>query len=48
MGGVDAYLGAERGFNVVIWRRGGLGYALVSDVDAAELKGLAAKLVGRS
>ena len=48
MDGVDAYVSAERGFNVVMWRRGGLGYALVSDVDAAELKSLATKLAGRS
>ena len=39
---------AERGFNVVMWRRGGLGYALVSDVDAGELRDLAAKLIARS
>jgi hypothetical protein len=25
---------AERGFNVITWRKGDLGYALVSDVDA--------------
>jgi len=48
VGGVEAYVSAERGFNVVMWRRGGLGYALVSDVDAGELKGLAVKLIGRS
>jgi anti-sigma factor RsiW len=48
VGGVDAYVKAERGFNVVMWRRGGLGYALVSDVDAGELKALAARLAARS
>jgi anti-sigma factor RsiW len=46
--GVDAYVEGARGFNVVMWRRGGLGYALVSDVDAGELRGLAARLIGRS
>jgi anti-sigma factor RsiW len=35
---------AERGFNVIMWRRGELGYALVSDVDARELRQLAAKM----
>jgi len=34
----------ERGFTVVLWRRGALGYALVSDVDRRELTSLAAKL----
>jgi anti-sigma factor RsiW len=32
-----------RGFNVVIWRSGDLGYALVSDLGAPELRGLAAR-----
>ena len=34
----------ERGFTVVLWRRGGLGYALVSDVDRRELSALADRL----
>jgi anti-sigma factor RsiW len=34
----------ERGFTVVLWRHGALGYALVSDVDRRELSALAAKL----
>ena len=46
IGVVDAYVTAERGFNVMLWRRGELGYALVSDVDARELKQLAARLAG--
>jgi len=37
---------ATRGFNVLLWRRGDLGYALVSDLDAAELRQLATKLGG--
>ena len=37
----------ERGFSVVAWRRGDLGYALVSDVDGHELTALAAKLGSR-
>jgi anti-sigma factor RsiW len=37
---------SERGFNVVLWRAGELGYALVSDVDARELAELAGRLAG--
>ena len=32
-----------RGFNVRLWQAGGLGYALVSGVDGAELARLAAR-----
>jgi anti-sigma factor RsiW len=39
---------ADRGFNVILWRGGELGYALVSDVDPSELSRLAAKLAGAS
>lgn len=42
----DRRVTAERGFNVVLWRMGELGYALVSDVDQPELSRLAAKLAG--
>jgi anti-sigma factor RsiW len=35
-----------RGFNVRLWQAGGLGYALISDVDGAELARLAARLGG--
>jgi len=35
-----------QGFNVRVWRSGELGYALVSDLDAAELGQLAARLGG--
>ena len=35
-----------RGFNVRLWQAGGLGYALVSDVDGADLAQLAARLGG--
>ncbi len=44
IGTVDASVTSERGFNVIVWRRGELGYALVSDVDAGELKTLAARI----
>jgi anti-sigma factor RsiW len=34
---------SARGFNAVLWRNGGLGYALVSDVNAEELRDIAAQ-----
>jgi len=46
VGGAQAYATLSRGFNVLLWQRGELGYALVSDVDAAELTQLAAKVAG--
>jgi anti-sigma factor RsiW len=48
MGPAAAYAASSRGFNVLLWRAGDLGYALVSDLDAAELKQLGAKLGGAS
>jgi len=38
----------ERGYNVILWRRGELGYALISDVDPAELKQLPARITPAS
>ncbi len=35
---------SARGFHVVLWRSGGLGYALVSDADPAELGEVAARV----
>ena len=35
-----------RGFSVLMWRDGGLGYALVSDVNVHDLEALAAKING--
>jgi anti-sigma factor RsiW len=35
---------SARGFNVVLWRSGELGYALVSDANAKELGELAVRL----
>jgi anti-sigma factor RsiW len=35
---------SARGFNVLLWRNGELGYALVSDVNAADLEHLAPRL----
>ena len=46
VGSAQAYTTLSRGFNVLLWRSGELGYALVSDVDAAELTELAAKVAG--
>jgi anti-sigma factor RsiW len=47
-GGVELVEATQRGFNVVLWRAGGLGHALVSDVGADELRELAAKLAAGS
>ena len=44
IGAIEATVAAERGFNVIAWRRGELGFALVSDVAAADLKTLAARI----
>jgi anti-sigma factor RsiW len=41
-GGVPARTVAQRGFRAILWRSGELGYALVSDVNPAELERLAA------
>jgi anti-sigma factor RsiW len=46
MGEGQARVAGARGFTVILWRDGELGYALVSDVDRAELTGLGAKLAG--
>jgi anti-sigma factor RsiW len=40
------YSASSRGFNVLLWRAGDLGYALVSDIDAGELRQLGVKLGG--
>ncbi len=48
MGKAQAYKTTARGFNVILWRAGELGYALVSDVDSRELFELGAKLSGGS
>jgi anti-sigma factor RsiW len=37
-----------RGFHAYLWRSGGLGYALVSDVDPAELAGIARRLAAET
>jgi anti-sigma factor RsiW len=48
VGGADAYADTTRGFNVLLWRQGDLGYALVSDVEADTLRTLASRLVPTS
>jgi len=44
VGRAHVYRTAARGFNVLLWRDGELGYALVSDVSAGDLILLASKL----
>ncbi len=48
LGTVQAYTQVSRGYTVVMWRTGGLGYALVSDVAPSDLDRLAVKLSGAS
>jgi anti-sigma factor RsiW len=48
MGSVRVSASVSRGFNVLLWRAGELGYALVSDVDGRELLQLGTKLAGGS
>ena len=43
-GGAEVFRTSARGFNVLLWREGELGYALVSDVNAGDLMLLASKL----
>ncbi len=46
VGGARGTLETSRGFHVLMWRKDDLGYALVSDVDPADLQALAVKIVG--
>src|SRR5207253_2240014 len=46
LGRATASATTVRGFTVVLWRSGDLGYAIVSDVDPADLLDLAARIVG--
>jgi anti-sigma factor RsiW len=46
IGRLAADVQTVRGFSVVLWRDGELGYCLVSDVDRAELERLATKVAG--
>jgi len=44
VGGCRATSTTSRGFNVILWREGELGYALVSELDLTELTQLAAMI----
>jgi anti-sigma factor RsiW len=43
VGRLEAYRTQRRGVTVILWNAGGLGYALVADVDPAELTEIAAR-----
>jgi anti-sigma factor RsiW len=45
IGSVQASVQTQRGFHVILWREGDLGYALVSDVNENDLRELAGKIV---
>ncbi|HEX9289488.1 MAG TPA: zf-HC2 domain-containing protein [Anaeromyxobacteraceae bacterium] len=47
-GAISTREDAVRGFNVVLWRGGDLGYALVSDANAKELGELASRLAAET
>jgi anti-sigma factor RsiW len=44
IGGQSATSATSRGFNILLWREGDLGYALVSDADRSTLTRLATKV----
>ena len=46
-GALPAASASSRGFNLLLWRDGDLGYALVSDVERATLAKLAAKVAAK-
>jgi anti-sigma factor RsiW len=46
IGHAKGTLQTSRGFHVLLWREGDLGYALVSDLDERELAALGAKIAG--
>jgi len=46
MGRVRASVRQARGFSVVLWRDGELGYALVSDLNSGDLVRLGASVAG--
>ncbi len=46
LGSARAREATSRGFHVILWRAGELGYALVSDADPADVRRLALKLTG--
>jgi anti-sigma factor RsiW len=44
VGALDVHAATAQGFHVLLWRQGELGYALISDVDPADLRILASRL----
>ena len=48
IGPVRGHETSTRGFNAILWRHDGLGYALVSDVNAKELSELAARVAAET
>jgi anti-sigma factor RsiW len=46
VGGARGTRETSRGFHVLMWKKGDLGYALVSDVDPTDLQVLAGKVAG--
>jgi anti-sigma factor RsiW len=46
VGPIAADARVNRGFNVLLWRQGELGYCLISDVGRADLDALAARVAG--
>ena len=48
IGSVRGHETSTRGFNAILWRHEGLGYALVSDVNAKELSELAARVAAET
>jgi anti-sigma factor RsiW len=48
LGLAQAHVTQSKGFHVILWRTGELGYALVSDVDGKELINLGARIAGSS
>lgn len=46
VGRAEGTMQTSRGFHVLLWREGDLGYALVSDLDERELATLGAKIAG--
>lgn len=47
IGSAHGVVETERGFHVALWRQGDLGYALVSDVNEADLLSLASRIAHR-
>ena len=48
IGPVRGHETSTRGFNAILWRQEGLGYALVSDVNAKELADVAARVAAET